>query len=46
MKLASKPNPKPKKLKLKTFVSNRPKLKRNAQSQKLNEELANTRQII
>jgi hypothetical protein len=46
MKLASKPRPKPKRLKLKTFGGNWPKLKKNARSQKLIEKSANIGKII
>jgi hypothetical protein len=41
MKLASKPRPKTKRLKLKTFGGNWPKLKKNVRSQKLTEKSAN-----
>jgi hypothetical protein len=41
-----KPNLMPKKLRLKTFGSNWPKLKRSVQLQKPNEELVNNGQII
>jgi hypothetical protein len=46
MKLASKPRPKPKKLKLKTFGGNWPKLKKNAHSQKLTGKSTNIGKII
>jgi hypothetical protein len=46
MKLASKPRPKPKKLKLKTFGGNWLKLKKNAHSQKLTKKSANIGKII
>ena len=44
--LASKLRPKPKRLKLKTFGGNWPKLKKNAHSQKLTEKSTNIRKII
>jgi hypothetical protein len=46
MKLASKPRPTPKRLKLKTFGGNWPKLKKNARSQKLTEKSTNIGKII
>jgi hypothetical protein len=46
MRLASKPRSKPKKLKLKTFGGNWPKLKKNVHSQKLIEKSANIGKII
>jgi hypothetical protein len=46
IKLASKPRLKPKKLKLKTFGGNWPKLKNNAHSQKLTEKSTNIGKII
>jgi hypothetical protein len=46
MKLASKPRPKAKRLKLKTFGGNLQKLKKNARVQKLTEKSASIGKII
>jgi hypothetical protein len=46
MKLASKLRPKPKRLKLKTFRDNWPKLKKNAHSEKLTKKSVNIGEII